>query len=125
MENRKIHSYKDLIIWQKSILLIEKIYQLTRIFPKEELYGLTNQIRRAAVSVASNIAEGQSRGSLKEYIQFLTISFGSIAEIDTQLYIAMKIGYINEKQYQEIYLLLLEIQKMTQVLIYKLKNKNI
>src|SRR3989338_1961762 len=123
MEKKKIHSYKDLIIWQKSILLIEKIYELTRVFPKEELYGLTNQIRRAAVSVASNIAEGQSRGSLKEYIQFLTISFGSIAEVDTQLYIAMKIDYINEKQYQEIYLLLLEIQKMTHVLIYKLKNK--
>ncbi|OGG13236.1 four helix bundle protein [Candidatus Gottesmanbacteria bacterium RIFCSPHIGHO2_02_FULL_39_11] len=120
-----MHSYKDLIIWQKSILLIEKIYELTRVFPKEELYGLTNQIRRAAVSVASNIAEGQSRGSLKEYIQFLTISFGSIAEVDTQLYIAMKIDYINEKQYQEIYLLLLEIQKMTHVLIYKLKNKNL
>jgi len=125
MEKKKIHSYKDLIIWQKSILLIEKIYELTRVFPKEELYGLTNQIRRAAVSVASNIAEGQSRGSLKEYIQFLTISFGSIAEVDTQLYIAMKIDYINEKQYQEIYLLLLEIQKMTHVLIYKLKNKNL
>jgi four helix bundle protein len=77
MENKKIESYKDLIVWQKGIELVNEIYVLTKMFPKEEMFGLTNQMRRAAVSIPANIAEGWGRNSTKSYIQFVRISRGS------------------------------------------------
>ena len=86
--------YKDLLVWQKAIALVTQVYVVTRTFPREELYGLTSQIRRAAVSVPSNIAEGQARLSPGEFRQFLGIARGSLAELDTQLIFAENLGYI-------------------------------
>ena len=86
-------THKDLDVWNLRIALVERIYILTQKYPKEELYGLTNQIRRSAVSIPSNIAEGAARNSNKEYIQFLYISLGSASELETQLIIAQKLNY--------------------------------
>ena len=97
----KSQSYKDLILWQKAIELATWIYGLTAQFPKEEIYGLVSQMRRAAVSVPSNIAEGQSRQHKTEFRQFLYIAKGSLSELETQLTIASNLGYVNEKDFQE------------------------
>ncbi len=90
---------KDLEVWKKGITLVTDIYVLTKNFPKEEVYGLTNQLRRAAVSIPSNIAEGAARQSNKEFIHFLYIALGSFVELDTQLIIAQNLNYINEKDF--------------------------
>lgn len=89
-------SYRDLIAWQKAMQLVTNIYQSTQEFPKEERYGLTNQLRRAAVSVPSNIAEGQARFSQKEFKHFLSQARGSLVEIETQLLISKSLGYLSE-----------------------------
>ena len=88
-----IRSYKDLLVWQKSIELVDGIYRLTRAFPKSETYGLSSQIQRAAVSVAANIAEGSGRDSTKEFIHHLAFSLGSLAELETFLTISLRLGY--------------------------------
>lgn len=105
-------SYRDLIVWKKGIDLCEIIYQYTENFPKSELYGLTSQIRRCAVSIPSNIAEGQRRSSKKEFIQFLRIAYASGAELETQLLIAKRLSFINTKDFDECNQLLEEIMKM-------------
>ena len=89
-----VKTHKDLDIWQRGIGLVEQIYKFTKLFPKEELYGLTSQIRRASVSYPSNIAEGAARFSKKEFVQFLYVSLGSLSEVETQLIIAEKLGYL-------------------------------
>ena len=86
--------YKELIVWQKSMDLAETVYKLTKQFPKDELFGLTSQVRRSAVSIASNIAEGSSRGGKKEFIQFLLIARGSASELETQVLLSSKVGYV-------------------------------
>ncbi len=116
-------SYKELIVWQKAISLCVRVYQVTDSFPKSEIYGLTSQIRRSAVSIPSNIAEGHSRGK-KEFIQFLRIAFGSGAELETQLLIALKIKYLTEKQYEDLMFLLEEVMKMLNGLISSLLVPN-
>jgi len=88
--------FKDLIAWQKAMDLVEQIYRLTEAFPARENYGLSNQLRRAAVSVASNIAEGQARYSKKDFRHFLRVAKGSLAEIETQVLIARRLHYINQ-----------------------------
>src|SRR5476649_2593013 len=88
--------YKDLLVWQKAIALVTQVYVVMRGFPREELYGLTSQIRRAAVSVPSNIAEGQGRRTAGEFRQFLGIAKGSLAELDTQLLIAQNLRYLTD-----------------------------
>ena len=92
-----VKSHEDLQVWQMAIEFVTDIYKVTNNFPKSELYGLTSQIRRASVSRPSNIAEGSARNSTKEYIQFLYISLGSIAEVETQLLISKNLGYIYDK----------------------------
>ena len=92
-EEKRISSYKDLLVWQKGIALVKQIYSLTQTFPPEERYGLASQMRRAAVSVPSNIAEGQARHTTREFIQFVSHAEGSVAELDTQLIIAIELGY--------------------------------
>jgi four helix bundle protein len=94
-------NYRDLIAWQKAMDLVETIYQMTRAFPREEIYSLTSQIRRAAVSIPSNISEGQGRGTDKEFLQFLRIAHGSLREVETQVLIAERLAYIEQKQSQE------------------------
>ena len=90
MENKKVESFKDLFVWQKGIELVNDIYKLTKQFPEDEVYGLTSQIRRAAISIPANIAEGCGRGTTKNYIQFLEISRGSLLELETLIIIAKK-----------------------------------
>jgi len=90
-----VKAYTELIAWQKSIDLVADVYRFTRQFPKEEIYGLTSQIRRAAVSVPSNIAEGQGRISTGEFRQFLGHARGSLAEVETQIHIAKKLNYLS------------------------------
>jgi four helix bundle protein len=91
------HSYRDLLVWQKAIELVTEIYGITSHFPKHELYGLSNQLRRSAVSVPSNIAEGQGRLSQREFRQFLGQARGSLLETETQLLIAQKLGYMDQQ----------------------------
>lgn len=116
-------THKKLDAWKKSIDLTIKIYELTQDFPKDEIYGIVNQIRRSAVSVPSNIAEGCARQSAKETIQFLYISLGSIAELETQLLIADKLNYI--KNSDEIIKDIVDIRKLIIGLIkfHKTKDK--
>ena len=93
-----MNSYKDLVVWQKAIDLTIEIYSLTNLFPKEEMYGLVSQIRRSAVSIPSNIAEGQARKYHQQFSHFLSIAQGSLAELESQIIIAMKLGYIAGEQ---------------------------
>ncbi|MEK7146722.1 MAG: four helix bundle protein [Patescibacteria group bacterium] len=116
----KIYSYKDLIVWQRSIQLVVIIYELTEYFPREELYGLTSQIRRAAVSIPANIAEGRFRGTRKDFSQFLRISYGSGAELETQIEIAKKLKKTSNLDYSKADSLLLEVMKMLNAMIRKL-----
>jgi len=120
----KIVSYKDLQIWKNGINLVGEIYNLTRGMPKEEMFGLVSQMRRAAVSVPSNIAEGFARQSFREYIQFLSIAVSSCAELDTQLVIALQQKYISDIQYQTISTNLEIEVKMTKSLINKIRSKD-
>lgn len=94
--------FRELRVWQQAIDLVQKIYLLTQKFPREEIYGLTSQIRRAVVSVPSNIAEGHTRNHLKEYLHHLSISQGSLAELETQMEIASRLKYISSGQLEEV-----------------------
>jgi four helix bundle protein len=94
----KIQSYKELIIWQEAMNLAEMVYTETRKYPKEEMYGLTSQTRRAAVSIPANIAEGYGRANRKEYLHFLSIASGSLAELETHLLLAARIKFINGQE---------------------------
>ena len=116
----QVRSYKDLIVWQKSMDLVELVYQATKGFPREELYGLTNQIRRASVSIPSNIAEGQARNSTAEFRNFLSIARGSLAEVETQLLIAERLNYLDSEKLREILAVQIEVNKMTNALMNKL-----
>ena len=105
--------HKKLIAWQKAMELVVSIYELTKAFPKEELYGLTSQLRRAAVSVPSNIAEGACDRSADQFRNFLSIAIGSLNEINTQLEVAYRVGYISDKTHTEIQGLLDECLAVT------------
>ncbi len=120
MDEKVIFGYKELIVWQKSVKLVVAVYDLTESFPKEEIYGLTSQMRRAAVSIASNIAEGRMRGTKKDFVQFLRIAFGSGAELETQIIVAKQLQKTKNLDYQKIDSLLEEVMKMLNVMIKKL-----
>lgn len=119
-----INSHKDLIVWQKGITLCEKIYFLTEKFPKEELYGLTSQMRRCAVSIPSNIAEGRSRKTTKDFIQFLRIAIGSASELETQIEISKRLPGTRNLAYEEVEMLLNEVSRMIMGMIKKLSIKS-
>ncbi len=107
-----MHNYKELKIWQNAIDLSEKIYQIVANFPSEEKFGLSSQLKRASVSVASNIAEGTSRSSDKEFNYFLSISLGSLFEIETQVTIAFRVGYISKNELENLYSEIKQLIKM-------------
>lgn len=107
-----MHNYKELKVWQKAMDLVENIYVATATFPETEKYGLTNQIRRSAVSVPSNIAEGAGRNGNREFNQFIGIAAGSICELETQLLISKRLKYVNENNVLELIENINEIQKM-------------
>lgn len=119
--NRK--GFKDLIVWQKSMDLVVDLYSATESFPSKEMYGLTNQIRRAAVSIPSNLAEGSKRGSKKDFRQFVLISYGSAAEISTQLEISLRLKYLNENEFKKLSYNLDNIQRMLHKLGVVLQQK--
>lgn len=118
-----LNSYKELNVWRKGIELVTEIYALTEQFPKSEIYGLSNQIRRSAISIPSNIAEGYNRKHKQEYIQFLRIAYGSGGELETQLIIANNLKFINPRDFDRIDKLLTEIMKMLNKLISTLVAK--
>lgn len=112
-----VHNYEKLIVWQKAMDLVEKTYRLTYAFPKEEQYGIISQMRRSAVSIPSNIAEGSRRGTKKDFTHFLVIAFGSAGEIETQLKIAKRLQFGKIDNYKEIEEILQEILRMLNKLI--------
>lgn len=107
-----MNNYKNLKVWQKAVDLTVFIYEITINFPKNEIYGLTSQMRRSSVSIPSNIAEGAGRNSKKEFIHFLSISTGSSCELETQTIISYKLNYINHETYEKINAEIQDIQKM-------------
>ena len=119
----KILSYRDLEVWENGVKLAKDIYRLTEAFPNHELYALTSQLRRASVSVPSNIAEGFVRNSTKEFIYFLFISLGSLAEIETQIEIAIELKYTNIAKTEELKNFIQVLMKQIRTLINSLKNK--
>lgn len=119
-----IKSYKQLIVWQKSILLVQEVYLLTDNFPKTEIYGIISQIRRAAVSIPSNIAEGYGRKSSKEYLQSCSISYGSACELETQIIISKKLKLTSLDKFTKVDLYLEEVLKMLNSMIGKMKENN-
>jgi four helix bundle protein len=121
-ELSEIKSYRDLLIWQKGIALVKRIYQETALFPDTERYGLTNQMRRAAVSIPSNIAEGQARQHTGEFRQFLFIALGSIAELETQIIISQELSFLPESVSTNLQADLLELQKMSRTLASRLSK---
>lgn len=118
-----IRTHRDLDVWKKSVSLVTTVYEVTNGFPKEKIYGITNQIRRSAVSVPSNIAEGIARQGNKEYKQFLYISLGSLTELETQLIIVNNLKYISDNEFESSMCDLKEIGKMLLGLIKYVKNQ--
>ena len=120
--SEEIRSYRDLIVWQKAVDLCVEAYRLSKKLPKEELYALSDQIRRAAVSVPSNIAEGHARHSRKDFAHFLKIAQGSIAELETQLYLAVRMAMLAESDVDCLMPLSGEVSKMLMSLRTKLST---
>ncbi|MBI4224746.1 MAG: four helix bundle protein [Candidatus Sungbacteria bacterium] len=115
-------SHKDLVVWQRAIILVQEVYSITETFPKSEVYGLSSQMQRAAVSIPSNIAEGYKRRSRKEYVHFLNIGNASAAELETQLIITGKLYPPQQQKTGQALGLLSEIQRMLTVLIRRLSS---
>lgn len=115
-------SHKDLIVWQKAMDLVVLIYELTLKFPRSELYGITSQMRRAVVSIPSNIAEGWGRKSSKEYHQFMSIAYGSGLELETQLILARRLELAREQDFEKPSAILLEVLKMLNSLTNKARH---
>ena len=118
-EAEKIKSFTELIAWQEGHKLVLQVYEISKQFPKEEQFGLTNQLRRAAVSITSNIAEGFSRNSYKEKLQFYSVSLGSTTEVQNQLLIARDLQYITEETFSKIAEQAVKVNKITNGLIKK------
>lgn len=119
-----IKDFKDLIVWQKAMELTKAVYTLVKKLPKEELFALSDQMRRSAISIPSNIAEGQARNSTKEFIHFLAIAKGSKAELETQLLLCVSIQYLTESDIQHATELITEVGKMINALQKSLTTKN-
>jgi len=119
-KRKKMKSYRDLMVWQKAMALVTNIYRITKALPTEEVYGLTPQIRRSAVSIPSNMAEGYGRNSTKDYLRFLRIANGSLYELQTQLEICMNLEFITKQKFDESYEQSREIERMLSSLIRKI-----
>jgi four helix bundle protein len=118
-----MQTHKNLTVWQKSITLVAEVYRITRVFPKEEIYCIVSQLRRAAISIPSNIAEGSARKYTKEYIQFLYVSLGSAVELETQLIISVNLDFIKQEKAESIQSQLEEIIRMLKGLIKSLSGR--
>ena len=117
---KEIKSFRDLIIWQRGINLVKDVYEETRNFPKEELYGITTQIRRSAISIPSNISEGHIRQHRAEFRQFLNIALGSLAELETQIIIARELNYLSIEKSENLIDQMSSLGKMMRGLMKKL-----
>lgn len=120
--SKPIKTFRDLIAWQKAMALVTEIYRLTRTLPKEETYGMASQMRRAAVSIPSNLAEGHAHRSRTEYGRFVQISVGSLHELDTQLEIAVNLGYLSPSSYAVLQEKVRELERMLTSLYQKLNR---
>ena len=120
-----LKSYKELKVWQKAYNLCIEIYKITRTFPKEELYGLTSQMRRAAVSVPSNIAEGYGRKTTPEYLRYLYIAYGSSCELETQILLSGDLGLMKAEALNKLQADLGEVERMLKALIKAVENKHL
>ena len=120
--HKEINTYKDLIVWQKSMNLVVEIYKLTEYFPRSEIYGLTSQMKRCAVSIPSNIAEGRRRGTRKDYRHFLIIAYGSGAELETQVEIVKRLPFGKNLDFVKVENLLNEIMRMLNKMLSTLKS---
>ena len=114
-----LHSYRDLIVWQKSMSLVVEIYKVTKLYPQSELYGLISQTRRSAISIPSNIAEGRRRGSKKDFIHFLIIAYASGAELETQVEIAKRLEFGKAQDFKAVDDLLDEVMRILNILTNK------
>jgi four helix bundle protein len=121
--NTKTRSYKDLVVWQKGIVLAQIVYQLTQKFPPDEKFGIISQMRRAAVSIPSNIAEGQARHTTGEFIHFISHAEGSVAELDTQLILSIGLNFCMTAEAKEAFGLIEELRRMLNVLRRKLMTR--
>ncbi|HVT01084.1 MAG TPA: four helix bundle protein [Patescibacteria group bacterium] len=119
-----VNTYKDFTVWQKSIQLVEEVYLITKQFPKDELFGITNQMRRAVVSIPSNIAEGFARKSIKERNQFYSIAFGSAMELETQLIISKRLDFIPEDKFKKAESIIDEVLRMLNRLCLNTKSSS-
>jgi four helix bundle protein len=117
-----VQSYRDLIAWQKAMDLVVAVYEASRAFPREEAYGLTSQLRRAAVSVPSNIAEGQGRRSTKEFGRFLGIAYGSLQEVETQVILSVRLGYLESAQEERVLAQCAEVGRLINGLMRSLRR---
>lgn len=122
-ENAVVRSYRDLVVWQNAIKLAKQVYQLSQKFPKQETYALSDQIRRAAVSVPSNIAEGQARKAPADFKRFLHIALGSLAEVDTQLILAQEFGYLTSAEVEGMDAQIQELRRKLYALINSLPSR--
>ena len=123
MMSEKLKSYKDLTVWQKSIVLVKLVYEFTRSFPVDERFGLVSQMRRAAVSVPSNLAEGHARNTTGEFIQFMSHAEGSLAELETQSILAAELNFCSSTEAQRIQTVIEEVQKMANALRRSLASR--
>jgi four helix bundle protein len=119
-----IQSYKELDVWKKAVALITRLYELTSGFPATERYGLASQIRRAAISIAANVAEGWGRGSRREYIQFLTVARGSLMELETHLIVASNLNFLKPHEFAEVSKPVQDIEKMLNRLVAVLRGRD-
>ena len=117
-------TFRDLLVWQKSMIFVTEIYKVSKSFPKEELFGLTSQIRRCAVSIPSNISEGYGREGVNDYLRFLNIAIASLFELQTQLEIAFNLEYVEKDRFEKLYELSREIERMLSSFIRSIKLKN-
>ena len=118
-----VHSYKDLEVWKRSMDLVVDVYALTKKFPKDELYTLTSQIRIAAISIPSNIAEGRSKRSTRDFMRFVNISYGSMAELETQMMLGERLGYLASTEVAPLFEEISNIGRMLNGLLAGLEKK--
>jgi four helix bundle protein len=118
----KLKNYQELIVWQKSMDLVEEVYKSSRDFPREEVYGLTSQIRRASVSIPSNIAEGQGRRTTSDFLRHLSIAYGSLREVETQILIARRLKYVAQGRLETVMSLAGEVGRLLNGLMASLER---
>jgi four helix bundle protein len=118
-----VKGYDDLIVWQRAMDLVEAVYKCSEQFPRKEMFGLTSQVRRAAVAIPSNIAEGQGRRTTRDFLHFLSIARGSLQDVETQILVGRRLNYINDEQNSTILSLVAEIGRLINALIGSLERR--